>query len=745
MTTSAATPAAPRSGAGGAWAQVIAYTALLYATLGWTPTVMPWAWLGRHAALLASALVGGLGLLSLLGALALHSPDRLRRFALTLPVLVAAAYVVFALPYVSKKMHVLIYAVMAVLLLRAALRTWQGTGQAYVAALILGSLIGWGDESIQALLPSRTYSLHDIATNVWSVAAALCVSALLRGDLRPRGVAQGGTLVMGISAVTLAWSLSGEAPLRTAPERAAQPLNVLLFTVDCLRADHLGCYGYARPTSPRIDAWSRGATTFTDAVAQASWTMPSLMSLLTGVNPPAHGVTSREARKAAGLDALPALFRRAGYDTPNVCFLTSEPSFADLGYPPAQRDSSISALRAVLSAPRTRPFFVWYHYREMHLPWNPSDAHLAAFTDPKRWSPAQRERLRVLQKRTIVPYGTARFEPEDHAEVRALYDAGVSAMDEAFGSVLDTLRDTGQLEHTIIVFTADHGDELFEHGWVGHASTTSHPTLYQEVLHVPLIIAAPGGRGTVSRIAERVRQIDVLPTLADLCGARPTHPPQGRSLLGAMRGEGLTPEPAYSETSLGGYRTAAGQQMFVLRCLQDGPWKRIEGVLPEGPVQALYNLRDDPREQIDVTARYPHETQRLSGLLRETVDTARKRWVAPSEPPSVVWKGPAPTLLSPSSASPLRFEDAGGRVRLAVEGPAFVDYEVAYQVGRGLYRVEGTLFVRGNRPEFGPLPKKTWNTLVEWNPFRFRFRVRGAKNVWSPWYAFTVAPVEGAR
>jgi len=334
--------------------------------------------------------------------------------------------------------------------------------------------------------------------------------------------------------------------------------------------------------------------------AQAAWTTPGLMSMLSGLNPPAHGATQRGARLSAQAQTLPTLFRRAGYDVPNVCYQTGEPSFTDLGYEPAAMDSGVGveSLQAVLRQERGRSFFIWYHYREVHLPYLPPLPYLNMFADSERWSAAQQKRLAVVQRRPIIPIGTARFLAQDHEAIKALYDASVRKMDDEFGAVLDTLKDLGLERNTLVILSADHGEELFEHGWIGHASTAARATLYEEVLRIPLIVAGAAWFEGSRRVTERVRQIDMFPTVVELLGLpRRAGPCEGRSLVPLLRGEKLPPVSSYAETSLGGYRTRSGEEVFRVRCILDGTWKLVESLLPGGRRVELYNLERDAAER----------------------------------------------------------------------------------------------------------------------------------------------------
>jgi len=347
---------------------------------------------------------------------------------------------------------------------------------------------------------------------------------LKRGDARPR------------------------ATFRTRTPKSADPPNVVLYVIDTLRADRLGCYGYARPTSPRIDAFARSAVVFRDAVAQSSWTLPATASLLTGRTPPHHGAIDVGTALLPNVVTLPERLRARGYRT--AAFVTNSLASRSYGldrgfaefhlYPerPGQRATTYLPARILqhrvrrwLQRNATRePFFLYVHATDPHWPYLPAPRHARPFRQPGRTRADERSAVRAGRS---YFFGNEHHGerpttmPRDRVAVLSdLYDGDVRAADEAFGVLMDDLAGLDLLDRTLVVLTSDHGEEFLDHDGLGHGQT-----LHDEVLHVPLAVRLPGGTGGGERVQATVQQIDVVPTILALAGVAPGAELEGRSLL----------------------------------------------------------------------------------------------------------------------------------------------------------------------------------------------------------------------
>jgi len=305
--------------------------------------------------------------------------------------------------------------------------------------------------------------------------------------------------------------------------------NVLLIVVDTLRADHLSCYGYGYETSPSIDRLAATGWRYENAISQAPWTTPSLGSLFTSRYPSQLGIEDERSVVSDELLLLPEVLQAHGYATGAVVshsFCSSEWGFAQgfdsfdednvLGHRGITSPGVTEAGLDFLERHREEPFFLWLHYFDPHNQYLPHEgygppppADYRGRIDPG--TPFQRLKTLDLRKRELK-------------EVRRFYDSEIAFTDHHVGRVLTRLEELGLDDSTIVVFAADHGEEFFDHGRLGHAHS-----LYQELVRVPLILRVPGEEPRV--VADTVGLIDLYPTLLELLGLPAPEGLEGRSLL----------------------------------------------------------------------------------------------------------------------------------------------------------------------------------------------------------------------
>ena len=409
-------------------------------------------------------------------------------------------------------------------------------------------------------------------------------------------------------------------------EPTAPRPNVLLITLDTTRADHLSCYGYELPTSPSLDALAAEGVRFERCMATASLTPVSHASILTGLNPYRHGLRVLHAATGYRLpDDVPTLateLKRAGYST--AAFLSAFPVSERFGL---QRGFDVydSGCRGEREPPRERAPLTALDQREGATQ-RRSDATIDAALD---WLGTAREPWFVWihlwdpHDPTLVPpqAAVARFVgacPPGRRRSVDVYDVEIHFMDAQIGRLLERLRAGGGYDSTAVVVTADHGQGLGEHGWA------SHRILYEEQLHVPLIVRAPG-LPSGSSVGALVRTIDVYPTVLECLdlGAAATY--EGRSLLALARGEPDAPRLAYAD-ALNKWDTRADMLQKrpaddLLHCLMDERWKLIYRPLRQDESE-LYDLELDRDE-----ARNLYRASPASGRpLLDELD-ARRPWV----------------------------------------------------------------------------------------------------------------------
>ena len=390
----------------------------------------------------------------------------------------------------------------------------------------------------------------------------------------------------------------GAAPAAPPAERP----NVLLVTIDTLRADRVGCYGHASASTPVLDALAARGVRFETAIAHVPLTGPSHASILTGLGPLGHGF-----RENAGF-VLPAQaksgaedFRQAGYRT--AAFVSAFPLDRRFGFdrgfetyddhlpkgndprrtPYVERFADATTEAALrwlaptagpAAAAPSAPFFLWVHYYDPHAPYEPPGDFAARFR-------------------------------------AAPYDGEVAFVDQQLGRLLRALEERGVLARTLVVAMSDHGEGLGEHGEGTHGLF-----VYDSTLKVPFIVAGPGiGGGRVARTV--ARGIDVLPSLLDYAGLKPRPEIEGRSLRPAIEGREMSDAPAYAET-LYPQREFGWAPLFA--------WRTARHKMIEAPRPELYDLEKDPGETANragsENARLVEMRQKLEVVLSRTAPSA---------------------------------------------------------------------------------------------------------------------------
>jgi choline-sulfatase len=431
---------------------------------------------------------------------------------------------------------------------------------------------------------------------------------------REPGGPAGSGLVLHRPAIAAPRPDTGPSPRTATAAPASQPVrrprNVILYLVDALRADHLGCYGYGRPVSPRVDAFAREAALFRHTVAQSSWTRPAATTLLTGLFPRTHGVNGRRDILSGQAVTLAERLRERGYQTAG--FVTNGNVARSFGLGQgfdtyelllqkhsAATDVNAKAADWLRARPGDAPFFLYLHTVEPHAPYSPP------LPFRQRFAPAVRDegltRMNFLRR---LAEGRIAATPELRQTMLDLYDAEIAANDAAFGELLDLLARRGILDDTVIVFVSDHGEEFLEHGGWEHGRT-----LHAEMLDVPLIVRVPGMSGKV--VQRQAQQADVAPTVLALLGLPDAPGMDGRSLAPWISGDGpagedRTETAAFSWLDQHGLRAAA---------VTTPDWRLIEDRLPT-PRRALYDRLADPGERRDLMAERAVRAGYLRARLR---------------------------------------------------------------------------------------------------------------------------------
>lgn len=392
------------------------------------------------------------------------------------------------------------------------------------------------------------------------------------------------------------------------PPARERPPNVLLISIDTLRPDHLGCYGYEPPTSPSVDRFRKDAVLFSQAIAQSSSTLPSHASLLTSLVPQHHGAWHSQDRPLAERAlTLAEVLKQAGYATFAVVGGGQlEPVYGlDQGFDVYEVRGTFAEVegrgRKLLGKRPPEPFFLFLHAYETHHPYTPEGWRLAMF-EAEGYDGDLPDEITIELLRE-VNRGHRTLGAGDLAHITHAYDAEINSMDEAFGELIDWLSENSLYDSSLIVFTSDHGEEFGEHGWVGWHSHT----LYEELLRVPLLLKLPYGAHAGSAVTTAVGSMDVAPTILEMAGI--AQPPvfEGRDLLPTITSPQHRLPPAIS------WRECRESEMLACSSLRSADWKWDGG--------RLFDLRADPGESEDVAPRYADRTRAMEAMLRQTLDS----------------------------------------------------------------------------------------------------------------------------
>ena len=392
--------------------------------------------------------------------------------------------------------------------------------------------------------------------------------------------------------------------------RASRP-NVLLISLDTLRADSLGCYGYERPTSPEIDRLATRSTLFRHAVSQAPWTRPSHMALFTGVFPSSHSRSDapllsqtlwrsgyRTGAFTGGGQVHPSFGFGHGFERYEVADWLRQPEIVETWW---QADDG-------------RPRFAFLHTFEVHDP----------YTDKRFTSGLESGRIKDHFGRGMWGRLERRggLTADERGFARALYDGGIAFTDDRLGALLERLEGLGLFEDTIIILTSDHGEQFWEHGTWRHGMV-----LYDHQLLVPLVLYTPPpvrrelGDSAVlvgGEVEAQVSLVDILPTLLDILDIADVEGMvDGRSLRPLLEGQRLDPAEAFAENT--------NIQAEELKALRTERYKYIHhyprtglGYDLEESVQ-LFDLSSDPEELINIADENPDLVAGFERRLQDIV------------------------------------------------------------------------------------------------------------------------------
>jgi arylsulfatase A-like enzyme len=432
---------------------------------------------------------------------------------------------------------------------------------------------------------------------------------------------------------------------RQAGERAQPADNLVLITIDTLRADHLGAYGYGRDTSPAIDRVAAGGTLFEQAGVQWPKTNPSMASMLTSTYNTTNGVRHYGAPMDSRLTSLAEIMHEAGYYCASFVanahlgrFFNFDDGFDEvhelwgdtdhahplsLNYVDTYNNDRIAAeVSRWIAEHGDRRFFLWVHLLDPHGPYEPPADLKSRYVGDKLY-----EEQNIGVALANVPLYQRREGMAVLSDYVARYDGEIAYSDRVVEKVLAALEQGGLVPKTLLVVTADHGESLGEHDYYfDHGGY-----MYEACLRVPLVFFQPGKIPAGRRVARPVGMIDLLPTLLELLGieAGPYRAGfQGRSFGALIRGEPMDERAVFAEGNKG--------QLSIRR----GKWKLIDDPRADPKTKRvrlqLYDLSRDPMETDNLAERFPDiaaglhgELKAWKGRLEETIGRYESQQVDP--------------------------------------------------------------------------------------------------------------------
>ncbi len=404
--------------------------------------------------------------------------------------------------------------------------------------------------------------------------------------------------------------------------------NVVILSIDTLRADHLGCYGYERNTSPTIDKLASEGVQFSNCYAQRGLTWPSLTSIMTAMYPKTHGVRRNQVPLDGKNITIAEILKNEGYKTgaflanyyfsPNRGFDTKMGGeIGDLDY--AITGQALGWLNGI--NPQEDNFFLWIHYKNPHLPYEPPEPFTNMFdsTYTGQYDGSRKSVNSIYVNKTEL-------EERDLDHIVALYDAEIRSTDSYIELILQKLKAMNVYDNTIIVFISDHGEELYERNYYfDHACS-----IYDGVLRIPLVIkysdVIPAGK----IMENQIESIDITPTILNILKVPLRDEFEGRSIFGMILDDSSDVWfPSFADRSI------------VINSIRTPQWKYIynpedyhavcvtgavedDGEGYDVEIEELYNIQTDPSEQVNLAEQFPNIAKELRAEIINWLNTNKK-------------------------------------------------------------------------------------------------------------------------
>ena len=442
-------------------------------------------------------------------------------------------------------------------------------------------------------------------------------------------------------------------PLLTTQAPKNRP-NVLVYMIDTLRADHTSLYGYARDTTPFLKKLGAEALVFDDCTVQATWTKPSVASLMTSLYSFTHGIRNEYDTIPPGSTTLAEQLRAAGYVTASVLANPSAGRISGLErgfdylfewqavhkrWVESDRGTDSAAVNKTallwLDQHRDEPFFLYAHATDPHAPYQPPAGYEEKFANAADTPAFDHDFLKLKQIAvTAGGFGISRASCAKAGidagrfiqRARDRYDAKILHNDASFEQLVGRLRQLGLLQNTLIIVVSDHGEEFWEHGWTGHGQS-----LYQELARGVLLMWNPKLIPVPRRIDEPVQLIDVMPTVLDLLGLHIPATAEGQSLSSfahgqpfARRGQVMTSRFAHPYSA---HNELIPENRIDSVALVSKDWKlvwREKGAEVGLKKIELYDRHMDRRDENNVAAEHPEEAGQMMEKIQKWTDAQKQ-------------------------------------------------------------------------------------------------------------------------
>lgn len=502
--------------------------------------------------------------------------------------------------------------------------------------------------------------------------------------------------------------------------RTSDKINIMILSVESLRADLLTDHN-----APNLLKAAKTAVVYPDHRGASAWTGASIVSLLTGLSPFNHHVNSGQTPYAYKQPSPLNILKEKGWEVVGLQPFMNVGTFNNLGLN-IQTDSDLTPWLSQRAQQKT-PFLLWYHYLDTHLPyrqrnpkWQFDWRNVLKDTSQERL-----KRIEAVASYPNIPAKSFQFERQDITIITEMHAASVREFDAWFAKFWDFFTKSSLRDNTILILTADHGDEHGERGNVGHASTTKNGHLYEELIRLPLMIWTPENKETHLLEGETrnwTTHTDIMPFLFKQLGIAPFDGWKTHKTIWL----GLTTQAGFAENDLNDisrYRFAAFDGKWKLHAQQNakGNW-----------LSTLYNLQIDPDEEHNVATTNRDIHDQLLATIKQRVKTSHLTDASPRPKTQTLFI--SPQWLSPEDHTFFKYDDiAKNCFRLQWSDVGANSYILEFEAGSGALATNGKVTVKDHEVEYCDIGYLYWKTFITpYKQVRLRIAPSGTM-LWSKW------------